>query len=213
MTAGTLDLSTLHLDVYDTSCGLWNPDYGDVIKPNNWDLLHSGNTVVTRRVKASGIWWTLWQPKGRYRAHPRRLGILAPMETITKARASAEADECKRAEVRIQRERRYLEKMTEAILEFLDFAPEYADLAQKIANNAAVQATEIGSHRVGRTRMISLEERAALAARACIRHVYTEYEERLEEELFGYDDDLYHDIKDDSHEEVDLFLSEHRLVD
>lgn len=72
---------------------------------------------------------------------------------------------------------------------------------------------------VGRTRTLTLEERAELAARACIRHRYTDYEERLrlareeaflDGEVFALDDRDYHLIKEDAHLQVDEFIERHR---
>jgi len=91
----------------------------------------------------------------------------------------------------------------------LDFAPEHTDLAQTIATEAAQRAGEVGSGRVGRTRTLSLDERAALAARALIRHRYTHYEERLIQEVWD-DDYLYREVKSDAHHEVDQYLQQHR---
>ena len=72
---------------------------------------------------------------------------------------------------------------------------------------------------VGRTRALTLEERAELAARACIRHRYTDYEERLrlareeaflDGEVFALDDRDYYLIKEDAHLQVDEFIERHR---
>jgi hypothetical protein len=91
----------------------------------------------------------------------------------------------------------------------LDFNPAHADLARSIAAEAAERAGEVGSGRVGRTRKLPLEQRAALAARALIRHMYTDYEDRLENQVWD-DDFLYQSVKADAHEDVNEFLNEHR---
>jgi len=44
---------------------------------------------------------------------------------------------------------------------------------------AAERAVAVGSGRVGRTKVLALEERTALAARATIRHGFTDYDDRL----------------------------------
>ena len=51
---------------------------------------------------------------------------------------------------------------------------------RQIASAAAERAAVVGSGRVGRTRLLSLEERAGLAARACIRHHCTGYHDDLD---------------------------------
>ena len=66
------------------------------------------------------------------------------------------------------------------VVAWLDFAPEHAELAEQIATLAADRAVVVGSGRVGRTRLLPLEERAALAARATIRHRFTD-DDRLAE--------------------------------
>ena len=41
------DLTTLHLDVYMTREGPWNPDHGEVEIPDDWEFLPSGDAFVT----------------------------------------------------------------------------------------------------------------------------------------------------------------------
>ena len=79
----------------------------------------------------------------------------------------------------------------------------------RLLMRAAQRAGEVGSGRVGRTRKLTLDQRAALAARALIRHKYTDYEERLVTEVWD-DDFLYRSVKSDAHQEVDRYLEEHR---
>jgi hypothetical protein len=71
----------------------------------------------------------------------------------------------------------------------------------------------IGSGRVGRTRLLTLEQRAELAARADIRRNHTSYEDGLaelyEDDLVG-DDWLYREVKTTAHSDVDHFLDQHR---
>ena len=85
---------------------------------------------------------------------------------------------------------------------------------------AVDRATAVGSGLVGRIKQLTLDERAALAARAFIRHRHTEYEDQLFSlELAEFDpaadvdiDDLgdYREIKRTAQREVDLFLERHR---
>jgi hypothetical protein len=66
---------------------------------------------------------------------------------------------------------------------------------------------------VGQTTKLPLEERAALAGRAYIRHRFTDYEDELVEvDPFetALDDVEYRDIKSRAHETVDEFLTAHR---
>jgi len=106
-------------------------------------------------------------------------------------------------------------ELEDYILRFLAFAPEHANLADEISREAATRAGEVGSGRVGRTRMLSVEERALLAARALIRHRYTSYDDDLFDasmedpwdEAFGY-----RGIKAEAQSAVDEFLDRHRAT-
>lgn len=224
------DQARLHLEVYDTKNGLWNPDLGELTEPDGWEFLASGDAYVTRQVKAAGAYWVLFQPRGR-RQHRRQLGLLAPAGAIAAARASAVATAASRdvkreagARQRERSEATYRAELAEAVRQWLDFAPEHAALADEIAVRAAERAAVVGSGRVGRTKALSLEERAALAARALIRHLHTDYEDRLLaaelasagiETAIDLDGDIagngdYQDVKRRSHRDVDAFLERHR---
>ena len=107
----------------------------------------------------------------------------------------------------------YRDEFAAAVLAWLAFAPEHAALADQIAISAADRAVVVGSGRVGRTRLLPLEERAALAARATIRHEFTDYDDRLAElDPFEaeVDDFEYRSIKHAAHDAVDDFLDAHR---
>jgi hypothetical protein len=212
------DLARVQLDVYDRGKGgsLWNPEHGDVDVPDGWGYLPAGDHFVTRQVKAAGVFWTVWRPRGRNRDHRRKLGVYAPEATITAARERAQQTEERRAKQRVSNqasrdkvEDRYRIELADAVRVWLAFAPQHARLADEIASGVADHAAVVGSGRVGRTRVLSLEERAALAARAYIRHRYTDYEAQLDR--FGLlDDDFYLELKADAQWSVDEFLAAHR---
>lgn len=215
-----VDLTQQHLDVYDTRAGPWNPEHGAVTIPDDWQFLPSGDAYITRTVKAAGQYWLAWRPRGKNRPHRRRLGLWAPAETIERARAAADQTASRRARGRQQGARqraraedRYRTELAAAIIHFLAFHPAHHELAAEIADGAARQAAAVGSGRVGRTRTLSLEERAALAARAWVRHRYTDYEDRLDT-TFGDDlllDELtYRAVKSAANQAVDDFITAHR---
>jgi hypothetical protein len=217
--ADSVDLRAQHLDVYDTREGPWTPDHGDVEVPDGWEFLASGDAFITRTVKAAGRYWLCWQPRSRHRAHRRLLGLWAPEEAITAARQRAEETAERRAKTRqvsaasrVRANDRYEQELRDAVLAFLDFAPEHEELASQIASETAARAAVVGSGRVGRTRLLTLEEKAALAARAHIRHRHTDYEEALDTiPIEAWDeDDLYRATKGAAHEAVDDFLDRHR---
>ena len=214
------DVRALNLDVYETREGLWNPEHGSVDLPEGWEFLAAGDTFVTRRVKAAGTYWSVWQPRGRNRSHRRKLGVFAPTAVIDRARGEAEQTTARRARQREVNARHrdkveeaYCTEFAAAVVAWLDFAPEHAGLAEQIATSAADRAVVVGSGRVGRTRLLPLEERAALAARATIRHRFTGYDDRLAElDPFGAEtgDFEYRTIKHAAHDAVDDFLDAHR---
>ena len=214
------DLGLLNLDVYDTREGLWSPEHASVELPDDWEFLPAGDTFVTRKVKAAGVYWTAWRPRGRNRPHRRKLGLFAPRAAIAEARDEAEQTTARRAKQREVNARHrdkvegvYRGEFAAAVAAWLDFAPEHAALAEQIAVAAAERAVVVGSGRVGRTRLLPLEERAALAARATIRHRFTDYDDRLTEvdpSETGLDDFEYRSIKNAAHDAVDDFLETHR---
>ena len=86
-------------------------------------------------------------------------------------------------------------------------------LVDEIATEAATRAAAVGSGRVGRTQTLSLGERAALAARALIRHRHTSYEEDLFDPSIDdpWDEGFwYREIKAEANRAVDDFLDQHR---
>lgn len=180
-------------------------------------------------MKAVGDYWVLFRPKGRGQ-HRRQLGLLAPIESIAAAREAAAVTAARRETQREsssrQRERAetvYRAEFEEAVLRWLAFAPQHQEIADEIARGAVDRASLVGSGRVGRTKQLTLDERAALAARAFIRHRHTDYEDRLfslELSELDLDTDLdagvgevgdYREIKRMAHREVDAFLEQHRV--
>lgn len=214
------DLTDLNLDVYDTRQGQWSPDHGEMEIPAGWAFLPSGDAFVTRRVKGDGLYWVAWRPRGKGRPHRRLLGLWAPAEAIELARDVAEQTAEKRlrhrergAGQRARTEDRYRDDLAAAIHDFLAFAPHHQELASRIAQGAAVLAATVGSGRVGRTRTLPLEERAALAARAWIRHNLTDYEADLaaaRDEIGVIDETIYREVKLTGSKAVDAFLTQHR---
>ena len=217
----TVDIAALQLDVYDTRQGWWNPEHGDVDIPDGWEYLPTGDALLTRTVKAAGVYWLSWAPRRRNRPHRRLQGLWAPAAAIRAAEERARQTAAKRAATRAQSERsrarheqRYQVELREAILGFLNFSPAYAGLAEQIAEDTAAHAAVVGSGRVGRTQLLSLEQKAELAARAHIRHRYTSYHHELDQIPFDAwdEDDIYREVKGAAHHAVDDFLDEHRSM-
>lgn len=194
----------------------WCRQYGNIEIPEGWEFLPPGDAFVTRQVRLMGPHWVARKPAKGY---TKTLGTWAPKNHIETAYKLAEdtkaSREHKRAISRAQREKqeaKYREQFEEAVYDYLNFAPEHEKLARKIAKEVAEHATQIGSERVGRTRKLALVKKATLAARAHIRHNYTQYEEQLRD--FGFplnpSDYLYRETKSEANEAVDKFLDNHR---
>ena len=212
-------LAAQHLDVYATKNGPWNPEYGDIEIPTDWEFLPAGDAFLSRTVKAAGSYWLSWQPRSQHRQHRRLLGLWAPSEVIAEAQLRAEETSTRRAAKRAsgaqscdRQEERYRQELEVAIVRFLAFAPEHQELERRIASDTAAHAAVVGSGRVGRTRKLTLDERAARSARAYIRHSFTSYHDDLDSlSPESWDEDyLYREIKGTANESVDNFLLEHR---
>jgi hypothetical protein len=150
--------------------------------PEDWALLPPGDATLTRRVKAAGDHWVVQEKKGR-KVFSR--GIWAPAATIDKIRAELEAERAtegyaKRKDADARRrdkaQAEYVEDFHAAVLKFLAFHPNHADLAQRIARAVADHATPVGSGTVARTKRIPVEQRAEAAVIAWMRHQTTAYE-------------------------------------
>ncbi len=150
-----------------------------------WVLLPPGDAALTRRVKAAGDHWVVQEKKGR-RIFSR--GVWAPAEAIARIRAELEAEratesyakrkaaDTKRRE-NVQAE--YVEDFLGAVVAFLDFHPNHAELGQQLARAVTDHATPVGSGTVARTKRIPVEQRAEAAVIAWLRHQTTGYDDMV----------------------------------
>ena len=150
--------------------------------PADWVLLTPGDAALTRRVKAAGDHWVVQEKKGR-KTFSR--GVWAPAGIIEAIRAELEAERstegyAKRkvadARRRDKAQAEYVEDFHAAVLDFLAFHPNHADLAQRLARAVADHATPVGSGTVARTKRIPVEQRAEAAVIAWMRHQTTAYD-------------------------------------
>ncbi len=201
--------------------GYWNPERGNLRVPDGWVFVPAGDAFVTREVKKGPHWVLLKRRKG----YTGTLGVFCPATSLDSAEKrrdeTAESRARQRAisrPSRVRAEERYRTEMERAVLAFLAFRPEHGALAQEIARETVARATPVGSGHVGRTRKFLLAQRAELAARAYIRHRYTEYETRLVEMSEGSElaferdstNPLYREVKKDAQRDADEFLRRHR---
>jgi hypothetical protein len=156
---------------------------GEVVAvPDGWTLLPPGDAGLTRRVKAAGDHWVVQEKKGR-RTFSK--GVWAPTETIDRIRLELEAERStdayakrKTAEVgrRNKAQSEYVDDFHVAVVAFLDFHPNHADLGLRLAKAVTDHATPVGSGTVARTKRIPVEQRAEAAVIAWMRHQTTAYE-------------------------------------
>lgn len=154
-----------------------------VTPPVGWALLPPGDAALTRRVKAAGPHWLIQEKRGR-RTFSK--GLVAPAETIARIRVDLQAERSTESYARKQagaarrREKvqtKYVDDFLGATLAFLDFAPQYAEMARRLADAVTQHATPVGSGTVARTARIPVEQRAEAAVIAWMRHQTTAYDQ------------------------------------
>ncbi len=150
--------------------------------PEGWSLLLPGDAALTRRVKAAGDHWVVQEKKGR-KVFSR--GVWAPATTIDQIREALEAERstesyAKRKAASTRRREKiqteYVDDFFHAVFAFLDFHPDYKDLAHQMAHAITEHATPVGSGTVARTKRIPVEQRAEAAVIAWMRHQTTAYD-------------------------------------
>ena len=150
--------------------------------PEGWCCVPPGDPGLTRRVKAAGPTWAVQEKRGR-KVFSR--GVWAPAETVERVKAELLAERAtegyaKRkasdARRRDAAQTEYVGEFRDAILNYLAFDPAHADLAAQLADAVTAHATPVGSGTVARTERIPIDERAAAAVIAWLRHQTTAYD-------------------------------------
>ncbi len=150
--------------------------------PDGWVLLPPGDAALTRRVKEAGDHFAVAEKKGR-KTFSR--GVWAAASTIERIRADLGTERStdgyakkKRADARRREQAQavYVEDFHGAVLKFLGFHQNYADLADRLARAVTDHATPVGSGTVARTKRIPVEQRAEAAVIAWMRHQTTGYD-------------------------------------
>src|SRR6516225_2069212 len=150
--------------------------------PEGWVLLPPGDAALTRRVKEAGEHWVVQEKKGR-KTFSR--GVWAPAATIDRIRAELDAERAtdgygrrKQADARRRdkAQAEYVEDFFGAVVAFLAFHPNHAELADRLARAVTDHATPVGSGTVARTKRIPVERRAEAAVIAWMRHQTTGYD-------------------------------------
>ena len=155
---------------------------GELSVPESWSLLEPGDATLTRRVKQAGPCWAVQEKRGR-RVFSQ--GVWAPTERIEEIRAQLAAERdtpeySRQREVaakrRTTKQSDYTREFYQAVLAFLRFAPGHSEVAERLAQAVTDHAIPIGSGTVARTERIPIEERAAGAVIAWMRHQTTAYD-------------------------------------
>ena len=153
--------------------------------PAGWILLPPGDAALTRRVKAAGAHWVVAEKKGR-KVFSR--GIWTAADAVQRIRAELEAERAtegfaKKKEADARRREKvqaeYVEDFLGAVVAFLAFHPNHAELAGRLAQAVTDHATPVGSGTVARTKRIPVEERAEAAVIAWMRHQTTGYDNMI----------------------------------
>ena len=153
-----------------------------VTVPDNWIFVPSGDPGLTRRLKAvTECWVVVHKRKNRVEA----LGVWADKSVVEQVRADLESERNNPAylrrlerarQARIAKEDAYAVEFRQAVVDFLDFAPRYRELAWTMADAVTDQAVPVGSGTVARTERIPLAQRAEAAVIAWMRHQTTDYD-------------------------------------
>lgn len=160
-----------------------HPDGRRLSPPSDWACLPPGDAGLTRRVKAAGPSWAVIEQRGRKKFSR---GLWAPAANIATARAALDGERATETYARrrtADRERRdraqvaYAASFEQEVRAFLRFAPRWSALADTVAARVAAHATPVGSGTVPRTQRISIDERAAAAVIAWMRHQTTGYDD------------------------------------
>jgi hypothetical protein len=111
----------------------------------------------------------LWAPAGNVETARRELDIERADPAYARRR---EAD----ARRRDTAQAAYVAEFAAEVRTFLNFAPPFAEQAQKLAEAVTAHATPVGSGTVARTKRIGVERRAEAAVIAWLRHQTTAYD-------------------------------------
>lgn len=179
--------------------------------PDGWVLVPPGDAALTRRLRAAGECWSVAEKRGR-KVFSR--GVWAPAATVARVRAGLGVERSTAAYTRRReadagrRERTqaaYAAEFRLAILAFLNFQPNHADLADRLARAVADHATPVGSGTVARTTRIPVAQRAAAAVVAWMRHQTTGYDGMVIPRVKGKRREVRRALARRSHELLDRY--------
>ncbi len=150
--------------------------------PKGWVNLPAGDASITRKLKSLGPTWTVQEKKGRKTfSH----GVWAAAEHIQEAKALVEAQRAdpkhqkKLAQAKVRREEKeevFGEDFQQAIISFLNFDKKYQTLVETLSVLVKEHAVPVGSGTVARSSSVTLNDKAAMAVMAWMRHQTSNYD-------------------------------------
>lgn len=152
------------------------------VPPKHWSFLPAGDAGITRKITARGIYMRVQVKKGRRFIAK---GIWAPSNIITESKKEVETNRStdeyknnleKSRERRAKKQIEYEMEFCKEVERYLNFHSNYKHLEKKMAKLVTCHAIPVGSGTVARTQMIPVEERAARAVIAWMRHKTTAYD-------------------------------------
>lgn len=156
--------------------------YGEkVIPPLGWGFLPAGDAGITRKVTSQGIFWRVQFKKGRRMISK---GIWAPQKTIEQAKqevlqhretATYQKKRVSDLKRKAKKQEEYEVDFKKEVEKYLKFHLKYKTMESLMAKAISKHAVPVGSGTVARTAMIPIEERAAKAVIAWMRHQTTAY--------------------------------------
>ncbi len=150
--------------------------------PEGWIVVPSGDSALTRRIKATGDYWVIL---GIYKKRVVKKGLCAHVATVESIKRELEVERAdpsyqKRLEsgrrYREEKQKVYVNEFEAEVLAFLNFDEKYQFVAEKLARAVTEHATPVGSGTVARTQLIPVEQRAEAAVIAWMRHQTTNYD-------------------------------------
>jgi hypothetical protein len=150
--------------------------------PASWENLPAGDASITRKMKSLGPTWTVQEKKGRKTfSH----GVWAAKEQLDEAKALVEAQRAdpkhqkKLAQAKVRREEKEVvfgEDFQQEIIKFLNFNEKYHALVEQLSVLVKEHAVPVGSGTVARSSSVTLDDKAALAVMAWMRHQTSAYD-------------------------------------
>jgi len=154
-----------------------------LVPPKNWAFLPAGDAGVTRKVTSAGEFWRVQVKMGKRIISK---GIWAPEATILQVQNEVKStrltdDYKKTRETTLKRrekkQEQYDAEFCASVESYLNFHERYKLHEQQLARAITTHAIPIGSGTVARTQTIPIEERAAHAVIAWMRHQTTAYDQ------------------------------------